>query len=162
MGYQIDVVKFPASTQHTLLMENADDQGQNRIGRNCPEAQLYKLFESRLGPDDDTIRLDGRGLSQKTTEPPGPLPRRIEAFLSGGGGADLMRGHAGVDRMLGGAGRDLLLSFEGQDVARSGGGGDVVKAAGGGSDLVRCGPGRDKAVVDRGDDVAGCERVVLR
>ena len=161
-GFYTQPPSFPDPAQETITAENPG-HGTSMNGLSCGASPgTWVLFTSALGPGDDRVRLDAVGLQNKYPVPPGPLPRRIEAELSGGNGADNLRGHVGVDRMRGGVGGDVLRTFEGQDVAKGGGGGDVIRAAGGGRDLVRCGPGRDKAVVDRGDDVAGCERVVVR
>jgi len=50
---------------------------------------------SKLGPGDDTVRLDAKGLEPDNGQPFTEVPRRIDAELSGGGGKDTIRGHDG-------------------------------------------------------------------
>lgn len=162
VAYYVEEVGLPPETQRRILMENADADGGNRIGRNCSDAEQYTQLRSNLGPDDDSIRMDGKGMSGKATSGSAPLPRRMATLVTGGTGDDLIRGHAGFDDMSGGGGGDRLIPGDGRDRVLGGGGADVIKAAGGRSDNVQCGAGRDKAVVDRSDDTRGCERVIVR
>ncbi|MGD9572780.1 MAG: beta-propeller fold lactonase family protein [Thermoleophilia bacterium] len=71
--------------------------------------------------------------------------------IRGKGGDDVIRGHRGDDVLIGGRGRDRLIGGPGDD---------RIHARDGARDVVRCGPGRDLALVDAGDRVRGCERVV--
>jgi hypothetical protein len=121
---------------------------------------FWELFRSALGPGDDSVRMDARGLDDEDDY--GPLPRRVASEVSGGGGADVIRGHVGFDDLSGGGGPDRLLPGGGDDRVVGGAGPDVIKAAGGGKDDVQCGAGRDKAVVDERDDTRGCERLIVR
>ena len=81
--------------------------------------------------------------------------------ILGLGGADRISGLAGRDRLVGGAGGDRLIGGAGRDELAGGGGSDSLdardRAAG---DTVLGGAGRDTCLVDRGDVVRGCERVV--
>ncbi|WP_353866690.1 hypothetical protein [Svornostia abyssi] len=102
---------------------------------------------------------------------PGGTPAPIR--LTGGRGADVLRGMggddrlaggAGDDRLHGGAGRDRLTGGPGRDALDGGPGDDVLDARdAAGGDRLTCGAGRDRAFADRGDRVArDCERVIRR
>jgi Ca2+-binding RTX toxin-like protein len=150
---------FPSTTTENLDSEN-HGTGLEFTSNGCgADPFTWTLFESELGPGDDSVRLDGVGLDGKYPAPPGPMPRRIASLLHGGPGDDVMRGHSGFDDMSGGGGADRMLPGGGRDRVLGGAGGDVIKAAREGKDNVQCGPGRDKAVVDKRDTVRGCERV---
>jgi Ca2+-binding RTX toxin-like protein len=114
---------------------------------------------------DDVIRSrGGNGFT-------GPFSAGVFAAL-GGPGADsiyagsqlnLLIGSAGNDRLLGSRGVDFMLPGSGTDRAKSGRGDDFVVAASGERDIVDCGGGRrDKALLDRRDTRAGCDRVRVR
>jgi hypothetical protein len=85
--------------------------------------------------------------------------RGSDDCLVGGAGNDRLLGGAGADRLTGGTGADTLAGGSGVNRYDAGAGNDVVDARNGRTELVSCGSGRDRARVDRGDRVAGCERV---
>jgi Ca2+-binding RTX toxin-like protein len=80
--------------------------------------------------------------------------------LRGGPGHDRLFGSRGADRLDGGAGDDTLQGGLGPDRLRGGAGDDAIDARDGRREQVRCGAGTDRVEADRGDRVAGCERVV--
>jgi hypothetical protein len=84
----------------------------------------------------------------------GPGSQSIE----GKAGKDEIRGGDGDDCIDGGPGADRLSGNAGEDVIRGGPGKDVLRARDGERDRVSCGSGKDRALVDRIDKVAGCER----
>jgi Ca2+-binding RTX toxin-like protein len=163
-GYFTEEGGFPPATVETFAVENfGRDEVPNSNSLTCGGGLAsYTLFSSALGPGDDRVRVDGVGLQNDYDAPPGPLPKNVATLLAGGTGDDVLWGHAGFDDMSGGAGNDVLRPEGGRDRARAGPGADLIRAAGGRKDNVACGPGRDKAIVDRRDDVRGCERIVLR
>ena len=108
--------------------------------------------------------------------PPGATPRPVAApvrvvrgltlrgtrkadHLVGGAGADVLDGRGGADHLEGRGGDDRLTGGPGRDRIEGGAGADIVYARDGARDVVRCGSGRDRAIVDRVDDVKGCEKV---
>jgi hypothetical protein len=82
--------------------------------------------------------------------------------LDGGGGPDRLYGAQGSDRLEGGGGPDLLYGGQGRDLLNGGPGADSLHSVDAFSDRVRCGPDADRAVVDRVDRYAQCERVRMR
>lgn len=78
----------------------------------------------------------------------------------GGDGKDRLQGGTGADQLHGGTDDDVLTGDAGRDRIIAGFGDDLIHARDGEPDVVDCGPGRDRAVVDRGDRVHGCERVL--
>jgi hypothetical protein len=75
-------------------------------------------------------------------------------------GDDVLAGDAGSDLLSGGSDDDVLRGGSGKDTLRGGRGRDRIKAADGVRDNIDCGAGtRDSAVVDRKDEVVGCETV---
>jgi hypothetical protein len=102
----------------------------------------------------DDVLTGGTGLDQL-------LGRRGNDVMHGGANFDGLVGGPGDDRLVGGAGGDHLEGDSGADRLvsredRSAGEARVL-------DRVDCGTGRrDLAVVDRADDVKGCERVTPR
>jgi hypothetical protein len=92
-----------------------------------------------------------RGLTLRGT-------RRAD-HLVGGAGADVLDGRGGADHLEGRGGNDRLTGGPGRDRLAGGAGADRLYARDGARDVVRCGSGRDRAVVDRQDDVQGCETV---
>jgi Ca2+-binding RTX toxin-like protein len=160
VGYFTEEAGFPPETQETITAENfGNDKGSNSVSCGAPVG-TWTLFTSALGPGDDSVRMDARGLDDKDDFD--PLPRRVASEVTGGGGADVIRGHVGFDDMSGDGGADRLIPGAGADRVLGGAGPDVIKAAGGGGDDVQCGAGRDKAVVDERDDTSGCERLIVR
>jgi hypothetical protein len=115
---------------------------------------------------------------------PGPdhfLGERGADDIHGFGGDDCIRGNPGRDYLVGGAGDDVVVGGPGADIVRGsrgrdklvdrsaaadfiagGSGADRIWARGPGRDQVNCGPGQDRAVVDPGDLVDACERVIRR
>jgi Tol biopolymer transport system component len=83
-------------------------------------------------------------------------------YLAGGIGHDGLRGGQHDDVLVGGAGDDVLDAGAGRDRIRGGRGNDFIPTAGVSRDRVDCGPGDDRAIVDRHDDVRGCERLRVR
>ena len=88
---------------------------------------------------------------------------RLE-FLAGIGGNDTMDGRGGRDLLRGGDGADTLAGGSGRDELEGGNGADSLVARDGEIDRrVDCGADVDPAaVVDAGDQVAGCEQVDAR
>ncbi len=82
--------------------------------------------------------------------------------LFGGTGNDRMDGGSGDDQLRGGAGRDVLAGGMGKDLISGGAGNDTVRARDGVAERIRCGSGVDKAITDRIDRTASCERVRRR
>ena len=80
--------------------------------------------------------------------------------LWGGTGKDRIRGGAGDDRLHGSTGGDVLSGGPGRDRIDGGFGADLIYARDGRNDVIDCGPGRDRVVVDRGDRLRRCERVL--
>lgn len=80
--------------------------------------------------------------------------------LIGGSGNDRLHGDGGDDRITGGRGNDVLVGGRGVNAYDAGPGRDYVDARNGRRELVRCGRGRDRALIDRGDRVRSCERVL--
>ncbi len=80
--------------------------------------------------------------------------------LIGGSGNDRLQGDGGDDRITGGRGNDVLVGGRGVNAYDAGPGSDYVDARNGRPELVRCGRGRDRALIDRGDRVRSCERVL--
>jgi Ca2+-binding RTX toxin-like protein len=153
--------KFPPTPDsETVAMENSETGSLLFTSQSCGGTVFtWSLFESLLGPGDDSVRLDAVGMDGKYPVPPQPLPRRMGTLIRGESGEDLLRGHLGFDDMAGGGGDDRLKPGGGRDRVLGGAGNDVIKAAHEGKDNVQCGPGRDKAVVDKRDQIRGCERV---
>ena len=84
--------------------------------------------------------------------------------LFGGHGNDVLYGGDGNDRLDGGVGNDSLVAGPGLNVLIGGGGDDGIDARNGSVDIVVCGVGLDTAraeSIDRINDAAGCEMVVL-
>jgi len=92
--------------------------------------------------------------------------------LTGDSGRDMLAGGDGDDRLNGGSGANRLFGERGDDRLVAGGSGgssldggsgnDRIDAVNGRRDKVKCGSGFDRAVVDRRDQVSGCERVKRR
>jgi hypothetical protein len=93
-------------------------------------------------------------------------------LLTGGTGADVLTGGLGTDKLSGGPGADRLSDVPKryEDVSleaalnrlSAGPGPDRIDTANGRRDIVHCGAGRDRAVADRDDRLAGCERKTFR
>jgi Ca2+-binding RTX toxin-like protein len=150
------------SAEERVKTANTGSAGEGTEAQSCSSTtdRFWELFRSALGPGDDSVRMDARGLDDKDDFD--PLPRRVASEVTGGGGADVIRGHVGFDDMSGDGGADRLIPGAGADRVLGGAGPDVIKAAGGGGDNVQCGAGRDKAVVDERDETSGCERLIVR
>lgn len=158
-GFRVDTPDF-AEPFATIFARNESTDGIGTSSFSCGAAVgSWKLFQSDLGPGDDTLRLDANGMDVYGDPPPGPIPASIDAEVFGGGGDDRIRGHVGRDTFDGEGGDDTITLFKGNDKAFGGSGKDLIRAANGDRDKVRCGPGRDKAIVDPRDDVSGCETV---
>lgn len=131
-----------------LTGEGAADELQGGLGRD--------VLRGRGGAD----RLVGRGPERGRGRPAGGPDR-----LLGGAGADRLDGSDGRDRLVGGAGRDALIGRGGADVLLGGAGMDRLDGRERsfepeGRDRADCGADRrDRALVDRRDRVAGCERI---
>ena len=80
--------------------------------------------------------------------------------LWGGTGKDRIKGGAGDDRLHGSTGGDVLSGGPGRDRIDGGFGADLIYARDGRNDIIDCGPGRDRVIVDRGDRLRRCERVM--
>jgi Ca2+-binding RTX toxin-like protein len=84
--------------------------------------------------------------------------------IAGGPGNDVIVPGLGPDHVDGGDGDDLLRDERGDaaaDVLTGGEGHDVIRSVDFGADRVECGPGYDVAIVDAGDTVSECDRVVV-
>ena len=71
---------------------------------------------------------------------------------------DVLRGSRFPDTIRALGGDDTILDAGGRDRIDAGTGNDVVGARDRNVDVITCGPGNDRAVIDRRDVVAGCER----
>ena len=129
--------------QDVLKAENTSSAGEGPSSLTCgADTGAWQLVTSDLGPGDDQVRFDAKGLeTEKGQSPYGPLPKSMSTEVRGGGGDDTVRGHKGFDNI------------------RAGSGADVIKADDGRADNVNCGTGRDKADVDPKDDLKSCERL---
>jgi Ca2+-binding RTX toxin-like protein len=87
---------------------------------------------------------------------------RINTFVHGGPGDDVLRGGDGVDRMFGEQGRDVLSGALGNDQLFGGPDSDALIGFGG-NDFLDGGPGPDALFGQRGHDVflGGSGRDVL-
>lgn len=115
------------------------------------------------GPGND--RLVGRNGADRIAA------RSGDDVLIGGDVGDRMFGEGGRDRLSGEGGNDLLAGGDANDLIGGGSGtnriygetgNDRLLAVNNVRDLVDCGPGRDSALVDRRDEVRGCESVSRR
>jgi hypothetical protein len=77
--------------------------------------------------------------------------------VTGGGGADELRGNALANRLDGGPGDDTLNAFSGQDTVLGGAGVDNIQARDGAADSVDCGPDEDAATTDAIDSRVNCD-----
>ncbi len=128
--------------QDVLKAENTSTEGEGPSSVACgADTGGWLSVSSSLGPGDDSVRFDAKGLeTEEGQESYKPLGKLIDVTVSGGPGADTIRGHKGFDNI------------------RAGSGADVIKADDGRADNVNCGPGKDRADVDNKDDIAGCEK----
>ena len=140
IGFQrTEIVLEGISDRLQARNEDAGSEVSNSGGCSADEG-VWQLITSDLGPGDDSVRLDAKGLPDNGDIPFEPIPQSIDTSLRGRGGSDVIRGHTGFDDISGG------------------GGADVIKADDGKKDTVKCGKGNDKADVDPKDDVSGCEK----
>lgn len=161
-GYYTSTGPFPGEPQESLVAKNTPTDGGTPSSLGCGgDPGTWTLFLSELGPGDDSVRLDAKDL-EVAGQDPQALPKPMDSLLTGGGGSDVLRGHSGHDEMKGGPGGDVLRPLGGRDLAAGGAGADVIRAADGARDTVSCGKGPDKAVVDKRDDVSGCEDLIER
>ncbi|HET8822312.1 MAG TPA: calcium-binding protein [Thermoleophilaceae bacterium] len=77
--------------------------------------------------------------------------------VTGGSGADELRGSDVANRVDGGAGDDTLNAFAGQDTVLGGSGIDNVQARDGEAESVDCGPDEDAATTDAIDTRVSCD-----
>lgn len=128
--------------QDVLKAENTSRAGEGPISLTCGgDVGAWMVVTSELGPGNDAVRFDAKGLeTEKGQNPYETLPKTTATEVKGGGGNDKIRGHKGFDNI------------------RAGAGDDVIKADDGKPDNVNCGAGEDKADVDRKDDLKGCEK----
>jgi hypothetical protein len=102
--------------------------------------------------------LDGRGGDGGRGENDRILPD-VEG-LTGGRGADKLRGNSQENVLYGGPGADRLMGGAGYDRIDGGSGADGIRARDGSIDSVTCGGGRDRARLDGLDFfTGGCEKV---
>lgn len=142
IGFKFDpaIGPPPVTDQDSLRSRNVDADSGAETGLGCgADVGAWQKITSALGPGDDSVRLDARGIPLEGGEPFEPIPKSIDSELSGGAGGDTIRGHKGFDDISGGSGPD------------------TIKADDGKRDVVNCGSGKDKADVDSKDDVSGCE-----
>jgi Ca2+-binding RTX toxin-like protein len=117
-------------------------------GEGCRQVSEH---EARCGPAPS----DGIALVAHAGDGPDSAYVRI-------GSARLGRGNDfGVGTTLYGGPGDDRMHAVGSSRLYGGAGNDFIRATDGDPDEIRCGSGRDRAFVDRGDNVAGCERVTL-
>ena len=126
-----------------IAAQNKSATGDESSSFFCAaDVGAWNSVTSELGPGDDAVRFDAKGLvPEKGQQPYEPLGKSINTTIKGGSGADTIRGHKGFDDIQAGSGRD------------------AIKADDGRADNVDCGKGQDKADVDNKDDVAGCEKL---
>lgn len=131
------------SDSHVMRAKSRSRSGEGPSNISCQDdVNGWMSLTSDLGPGDDVVRFDAKGLeTEKGQEPYRPLTKRMDTTVTGGSGNDLIRGHKGFDNIRAGSGKD------------------VIKADDGVADNVNCGTGKDKADVDRKDDVANCEKL---
>jgi hypothetical protein len=146
-GYQFEPAAGPppSSDQDVFYARNVSSEGGTPSSLICgSEVGAFTNVESRLGPGDDSVRLDGQGIPPDEDGSFRAVPRAVDSLLKGGGGRDSIRGHKGFDTIRAGSGADVVNVYDG------------VK------DSVNCGTGRDKAIVDRKDDTSRCEDLVVQ
>jgi hypothetical protein len=142
-GFHTRPASFPNPDLDGIASTNTSSANQgDSTGTSCSaDTGTWREISSRLGADDDTVRLDGKGLEEEVGEPPyRAIPNTIDAILKTGSGNDTIRGHRGFDKI------------------RASRGDDVVKVDDGKKDIVKCGPGDDKADLDSKDKPSGCEK----
>ena len=80
--------------------------------------------------------------------------------LSGDAADDTLKGGRDDDELVGGGGHDRIVGELGRDIVRSGWGDDNIDAVDATAERIDCGVGsKDMAIVDRIDQVVGCETV---
>ena len=160
------------SAGDTVFGRGGDDVIKGLGGRDCIDA----------GRDDDTVSagagndsmLGGAGKDQLDGDSGADrlFGQSGNDVLAGGSGRDMLAAGDGNDRLIGGTSVDRLFGERGNDTLRAGtsagglldggSGNDTIYAANGVRDTVKCGTGSDRAVVDRVDKVASCERVTRK
>jgi Ca2+-binding RTX toxin-like protein len=114
---------------------------QNKV--SC-DARGVTSIQAFLGDGDDIF------LMYRTTK---DAPQsKLNTFVHGGPGNDVLRGGDGVDRMFGEGGRDVLSGALGNDVLSGGPDSDALIGFGG-NDVLSGGPGPDALFGQRGHDV---------
>jgi Ca2+-binding RTX toxin-like protein len=111
---------------------------------SCPSAGPARWFMADLGPDDDSLRVEGSLTAAQNVRIAGGLG---DDTIHGGPEDDLIEAGFGSDRLYGGAGADGLIgSRPGPTFLFGGSDGDLLAAGGGcaGGAIVG-GPGRDDA-----------------
>jgi Ca2+-binding RTX toxin-like protein len=148
-----------------------DDVLTGGLGEGGPgRDRLVVTTIGRGGAGDDTVRC---ATDSYCTIDGGPGDDRIRGGdnrdrLFGRGGDDVLWGKREVDILEGNRGDDRLFGGPHGDDLRGGVGNDRMfsrenRFSGAFPDRVDCGPGRgDRAVADRRDDPARCERVLPR
>lgn len=134
-GYRVD-------TFHEIGYgyRGTDINGMQLAGSStCGDPDPYATLRVLLGDRGDRMRLDAAKFAPSGLK---RIPNFVEVTAFGGSGNDVMRGHGGVD----------IFDAEAGD--------DVVNTDDRNKDTVDCGEGKDKAIVNRKDDVSGCEQVV--
>ena len=142
-GYHFQSGTGPLSgDQDDFTSRNVSSEGGGPAASNSCTVDVgsITIVDTNLGPGDDSVRLDGKGIPPDEEGPYGAIPQAVDSVLKGGGGSDTIKGHKGFDDI------------------NAGKGDDIVKADDGKKDFVKCGPGDDKADVDSKDDVSGCEK----
>ncbi len=129
------------SDQDVLRAENTSRTGEGPAAVTCSaDVGTWMTVTSELGPGDDRVRFDAKGLETEDGQGPyGPLPKDMTTVVTGGPGDDVIRGHKGFDNIRAGSGDDVLNTDDGK------------------ADNVNCGNGRDRANVDSKDDLKSCE-----
>ena len=139
----------PGSGDEVSYAKRTDDLDVDLARSAGPDGDVLARLESVKGGsgDDRLVASLRRG-----------------GILSGGKGADMLRGRARGDILLGDEGRDVIVGGKGDDGINGGLGRDVVSGGPGSDDintddgtreLVHCGTGRDLVGGSEGEDFTG-------
>jgi hypothetical protein len=152
------------------VVMDRDDEASQRIGYRGPvPATRVTVTYERAGSPLDLIELvDDIRLAQVCQIRVGRGPSRLAGDgrangicgsdrpdrIDGRGGNDVILGRRASDRLTGNGGNDLLKGGRGNDILRTR---DGVA----GNDTLYGGRGDDTCIIDAGDTVYSCERVIL-
>ena len=127
------------------------DRRTPSTGRSTLQSATVPTINVDTGAGKDVVKIQGF------------LPSGWKAFVSGGAGADTIKGYltsraqalAGYN-LNGGGGNDKLTGSAGKDKL-GGGDGDDILTGGKGGDALDGGPGKDTCYVDSNDQLRSCE-----